>query len=325
MRQRPVATLAISSAALLLAACAVAPFTTSQKDPKAWESTRTMVAGDELDTVLVDDQLLEDAIREMEPGVTGDKRAMIAQVRAANNGTGGRGLSGLGGDLGHAFLDAAGDALKPGQGNIDKQERVTTTTHGKIIDYEYRPSPGDWMVGGGKLHVITMIETVKTKRNPTTPPPAQVRREAFKWEISVADGGFTVHQKQSGAQPFPGTFDFSIPMITRVNLLGFKYKLYARGTVITIDKVYYGGRDFDPAKWDDPSVWEEIPKTGGGDLKKYQGVYRVDADSCIDLLFVEYTWDDPNHPPIPLDIDELKKPPFYCLGRCDNPPIINTK
>ena len=209
-------------------------------------------------------------------------------------------------------------------GKVDKRDRVTTTTFGKIIDYEYIPSSKDWRTGSGRLHVITMFETVKQRRNPNPPPP-KVTRQAFKWEISVGAEGFTIHDKQAGDQPFPGTMDFSVPMKTRVELLGFEHKLWAEGNAISIDKVYHAGNNFDPANWDDPNVWTLIPKTGGGPLKKFQGMYDVDQDSCIDLMFVPYKRNPPSDPPIPINMSELSAPPFYCLGRCKNPPIINTK
>jgi hypothetical protein len=42
-------------------------------------------------------------------------------------------------------------------------------------------------------------------------------------------------------------------------------------------------------------------------------------------MFVPYAREDPSDPPIPVNMDELTAPPFYCLGRCDDPPIINTE
>ena len=60
-------------------------------------------------------------------------------------------------------------------------------------------------------------------------------------------------------------------------------------------------------------------------MKKYQGLYDVDENSCIDMMFVRFTRPDPSDPPIPINMNELTAPPFYCLGRCEDPPIINTE
>jgi hypothetical protein len=181
MKRHLMISLCATAAMVALAACESDPLFTSQSPAMDWESTKTMIRGDEADTVLVDDQLLEDAVRDM--GATGSSnniKTLISEVRAQNGGRGGKGLSGLGGAFGHAFFDAAEDALK-NNGKIDKQERVTTTTFGKIIDYEYAFSPTDWSIGSGRLHVITMVETVKNKRNPNpNPPPPKVTRQAFK-------------------------------------------------------------------------------------------------------------------------------------------------
>jgi hypothetical protein len=253
MKRQLMISLCATAAMVALAACESDPTFTSQSTAMDWESTKTMIRGDEADTVLIDDQLLEDAVRDM--GATGSSnniKTLISEVRVQKDGMGGKGLSGLGGAFGHAFFDAAEDALK-NNGKIDKQERVTTTTFGKIIDYEYAFSPTDWSIGSGRLHVITMVETVKNKRNPNpNPPPPKVTRQAFKWEISVSSGGFEVHDKVAGDQPFPGTMDFSVPMKTRVDLLGFEYKLWAEGNAIEIDNVYHAGNSFDPANWADP-------------------------------------------------------------------------
>jgi hypothetical protein len=332
MRSHSVVALTLATVAMLLASCAKAPLIPSEQTAQDWKENRTIIGGDEADTVLVDDQLLLEAVRSMGPTDASDNiRQLIAQVRAANGGKGGKGLSGLGGAIGHAFLDAAEDALKPGQGNIDRQQRVRTRTYGKIIDYEYVPSSAGWSAGTGKLHVIMVTETVRRNRGPGA-PPGQVKRQAFKWEISVVSNGFTVHKKVPSPgwppppawQPFPLTMEFSAAMKRRVELRSFEYKLWAEGSPISIDTVYHGGNNFDPAKWDDPNVWTAIPRSGPH-MKKYQGLYDIDQYSCIDLMFVPYAREDPSDPPIPVNMDELTAPPFYCLGRCDDPPIINTE
>ena len=51
-------------------------------------------------------------------------------------------------------------------------------------------------------------------------------------------------------------------------------------------------------------------------LPESHPLYGTTAESCIDMMFV-------GEPPETLPPGAA--PPFYCLGRCDNPPLINTK
>lgn len=79
----------------------------------------------------------------------------------------------------------------------------------------------------------------------------------------------------------------------------FNHKLWARGTMLRVTKVER--------------------KTGNAPfvlLPKTNPLYQVTPDSCVDMMFA-------GTPPATLPPGAA--PPFYCLGRCKHPPVINTK
>ena len=56
--------------------------------------------------------------------------------------------------------------------------------------------------------------------------------------------------------------------------------------------------------------------------QRYKSIFAKDDQACFDMLFVNDP-DDPNTLPggrLPAG----SGPPYYCLGRCNNPPIVNT-
>lgn len=131
------------------------------------------------------------------------------------------------------------------------------------------------------------------------------KTEAFKWEVTVKEGGFEVREKVDSVDPFPGTIPFTPAMIARINKLKFKYKLFAKGAdSIKIEKVWHKN-NVSAGSWGQP-----IKKTN----KKYGGLYNQLAENCIDMLFVDF-------PPRELG---TMGPPLYCLGRCAKPLLVNT-
>jgi hypothetical protein len=92
----------------------------------------------------------------------------------------------------------------------------------------------------------------------------------------------------------------------------FDYKLYAFGNHIEV-KNYWEAKDLVNA----PFVWTKYTKNTPNMPPEIAAYFQKDRDACIDMMFE-------NYPPQTL-------PPgaaagvFYCLGRCKNPPIVNTK
>jgi hypothetical protein len=91
-------------------------------------------------------------------------------------------------------------------------------------------------------------------------------------------------------------------MKARIDARGYMYKLWATGTDIEIDEV--------ARKAGNSPNFVTLPSSNPNYAKLYEEI----DDNCIDMLFVAYP---------PATLGSLG-PPFYCLGRCQDPLIINT-
>lgn len=119
----------------------------------------------------------------------------------------------------------------------------------------------------------------------------------FRWHV-FAD--FQVAPKvDSGpgfnpADVFPNADTVPISITTAS---GFSHKLWARSDAlkVTLAEKKLGAGSFSP-----------LPPP----------FYQPAAGSCIDMMFAGYP---------PEKLPSTASPPFYCLGRCKYPPIINTK
>ena len=197
---------------------------------------------------------------------------------------------GLGGVLAHEFLNAAKATLDR-SGRFDPSKRVYEFFYGQTEEFVF-----DKDDGSGRIVNTTYFTTVTV---PLGVGPIVSTTDSYRWDIAVEPGGFTVVPKTSNPNdPFPGTLDFSPAMLNRINALGFQYKLWAKGTLIDIVAIEFkpnGAANYSLVPASDP---------------RYD---RTDAN-CVDMLFV-------NFPPPVLG---TLQPPLYCLGRCDNPMLINT-
>ena len=138
---------------------------------------------------------------------------------------------------------------------------------------------------GGYLEVKTIVRRFNAAG-------AQIAKNRYFWAISIRPDTFTVHRRND-VDPddvFPGTLPISL---SHVEERGLDHKLYATGENqgIVVLGVYQNGTL----------------------LPQSHPYYDMTPTSCIDLLFNGY-------PPE----DELPEQRFYCLGRCDSPPIVNT-
>lgn len=164
---------------------------------------------------------------------------------------------------------------------------------GKIRDYIYDDSKKS-----GHLAVETKVETFKTIANFSRRVPDRV--EYFHWDIEV-EGIYQV-QTYSGDpfDPFPGTVQFPPEALGpegSIQKRGLDHKLWAKGKGIVVRHVYR--------------------QVGAGPLERLPAghpYYETTEESCIDLLFKGF-------PPA----RELPPQESYCLGRCDQPQVVNTK
>ncbi len=228
------------------------------------------------------------------------------------------GLTGVGGIFGHAFVEAAARKhirnINRGAGvwgRFDPLSSVEMNLAGQIVDYHH--NDGD---GSGRIESITYIEYAYTP--PGGGAPVEWT-DAYRYKVVIDPGGFEVVPRcdvnppqctPGDTDPFPGTIGFDSQTLQRIwdPTDGFRYKLWANGTEIRVTEVkrvanYTGGVDW--------STVPALPNAG-----PYARLYETDADSCVDMMFQ-------NEPPETLPDDAA--PPFYCLGRCADPLLINTR
>ncbi len=175
----------------------------------------------------------------------------------------------------------------------DGQRQVIT---GKIRDYVYDDS-----TKGGHLAVDTRVEIFKTDESFVAHKPDVTLR--YHWDIEIQPGTFEV-QPHSGndLDPFPGTAKYPVPIqFTKATLKdikkrGLKYKLFAKGEEIVVRHIYQ--------VFDDGSI-ERLPDTDPW--------YQSTEESCIDIMFDRF--------PPAIDLPPQRG---YCLGRCDQPQVVNT-
>ena len=195
-------------------------------------------------------------------------------------------FEGISGIYGREVLRALQDVV----GRSDADAKVDAS--GQITHYGLNYD------GSGCMRVKTRI--VRKSDGET-----EVKR--YKWHVRVARGGFSVVPKsnENSRNPFPRTLDISDndELLDRIDEEGFKYKLWAKGYAIQVHDVYYRGPTDDSFSRVEPND----PKMGH--------LYKSTRSSCIDMMF---------QAPPPSSLPPGAEPPFYCLGRCDHPRLINT-
>jgi hypothetical protein len=164
---------------------------------------------------------------------------------------------------------------------------------GKIRDYNYMDATKS---GHLAVDVTTQFFASVEDRDAGRPP---VRAELLHWDIDV-DGAYEVHERGTDRNnPFPQV-DLALPGHAIASIWSpvrdLKYKLHAKGMGIIVRHIY---------RKVDGGAMELLPSTDHR--------YTQTDESCIDLLFNPY-------PPE----RELPSQNGYCLGRCEDPAIINT-
>lgn len=224
-------------------------------------------------------------------------------------------LAGLGGIQSRMALRSARPTLGA-NGNF-KKKLTTFTVKGEIqetVDGE----DGFYFEPGQPMHMwVEMITTA------TGDPEGAVETESIAemFRVEIPANGVVVERKAgTGANVFPG-FAGAAFAIDDTMASGFGYKLWAVGTQVKVTH-YWIDDDYDPSG--DP-VYEKY--TASTAPPRYQSIFADDPAACIDMMFEK----DPT-----LDVTDGgalnegklpagSEPPYYCLGRCMNPPIVNTR
>ena len=257
--------------------------------------------------VLSDEQLLLRALNTQFPSFKGDDlEQVIGRIDASFEGETPPDLpefQGLGGIFNIAFLRAARLTLGS---SFSRTKRVHLFVHGQIIDYEFleqRDRSGNLLgMGSGRIGDIVYFTTVVTPETPRDySGENRVRTDAVLLRVEVPkEDGFTVVEREYSdpSDPFPNTLPFTRAMLSDIDLYGYQYKLWSRGDSIVVRQI----------------ATKDHGQPAFTDLPMSDPRYTVGPDSCIDMLFQA-------HPP--RDLAGLG-PPFYCLGRCDHPGLVNT-
>ena len=213
----------------------------------------------------------------------------------------------LGGMAGIQITELAHATLLNGSRNHGGR-RAGLLSYGQIEDFSY-----DSSTKSGSLKVIQVYSRGLGRRNNS-------RQYALRFHVSVAADGFHVDTKDLSKNPanvFPNAALATGIVIDAQTASQFNYKLYARGTKISVTRIDWD-RDFDLAT----PAWKQVLPTADplvpGNIRNdpvWAQIMLPDADACIDMMFAG---------PPPSSLPNGARPPFYCLGRCANPPIINT-
>lgn len=212
-----------------------------------------------------------------------------------------RGLSGI---TGRNFLDVAGSP-----GNADTTKNVSV--RGQILDkcLHDKNLPGYYYDKRSK-HLRLCVAMV-TEIGPPRRPDNQVIYQYFHVEAKHA----RVDQRVSNPNdifPVAAAATGLVLEATPENA-NFNFKLFASGNHIEV-KEYWEAKA--PASAPQPP-WMKYTKNSPNLPPEIAAYFQKDRNACIDMMFE-------NDPPETL-------PPgaaagvFYCLGRCKNPPIVNTQ
>ncbi|WP_300034012.1 hypothetical protein [uncultured Roseobacter sp.] len=213
--------------------------------------------------------------------------------------------NGVSGITGRALLRAA-------QGGKNANDKREVLVRGQILEYcEHDKSlPGyhyDKNTGHLRLCVIMETEIVKSKNANN-----RIRYQYFHVEAKKA----RVDTKNTSdpANVFPAAAAATGLKVNATTAANFNYKLYAAGKNIEVKQYWEANAKNKQAN----PAWKKYVKGQPGIPKRIADYFETDHDGCIDMMF-----------PLPSVPETL--PPgaaggiHYCLGRCENPPIVNTR
>lgn len=227
---------------------------------------------------------------------------LIEDVRNKNANTAGgtNPFKGLGGGYYHTLLRAAKGKVGA-DSEYDASRTSTVELSGTITDYSFSRNGNK---GSGEL----TVETYQTVLH----DGGIVEVSNYVWTIEINPNGYDIHTHSGNRDdPFPGTLFFDDDMLDRIEDRGFNVKLHASGPgAIKIKNVEKDGFDIEPS---DP---------------QYGHLLQTSQDDCIDI-FLKVETDangDPILDEIPETYVELMADEYsYCLGRCANPAIVNSR
>jgi len=234
-----------------------------------------------------------------------------------------------------ALLHAPGQKMK-GAGGIQARTAAAVATvalnasgkyEGAFTSYSVKGKiqsavgneSGFYFVPGEPMHIwVQMITTAS--RTTGANPVSFGRAEMFRVEVPA--GAMHVEQKTgSGGNVFPIFGAAAFPIDSNMADV-FNYKLWAVGSQVQVTD-YWIDQNYNSASG--PIYTEKY--TAATAPAEFQSIFDSDPDACFDMMFELNPGLDVsdggalNNGNLP----STAEPPYYCLGRCANPPIVNTR
>lgn len=279
------------------------------------------VAGANVNDDLRDRQKLNGLLNRLEAPSKTTPKGRIDAYLASNRRT----LKGLGGIQSRTSAKVAAVAL-------DKSGRFAgpLTTYEVIgkIQRDVNGETGFHFIPGQPMHI--WVEVITTATRTQGPDPASLSR-AEMFRVEVPAGAMRVEQRSSDTGdifPIFGAAAFKLGE-TPENM-DFAYKLWAVGTHVRVtdywlDENYVSGSPnyitFSAAN--PPALTDPIrPK-----YDEIASIFEADEDACFDMMFKLNPGLEVSQGGALVggNLPSTASPPYYCLGRCKNPPIVNTR
>lgn len=245
------------------------------------------------------------------PGASTPKGRINALLRNPN-----KQLKGAGGIQARTAAAAAAVALNA-QGRF--QGGFTSYSVKGQIQSAVGNESGFHFVPGEPMHI--WVQMITTASRTTGPDPVSFGR-AEMFRVAVPAGAMHIEQKTGpDNNVFPIFGAVAFPINAQMADV-FNYKLWAMGTDVRITD-YWIDRNYNSASG--PNYTEKY--TASNAPAELQSIFEADPDACFDMMFELNPGLDVsdggalNNGNLP----STAEPPYYCLGRCANPPIVNTR
>lgn len=220
-------------------------------------------------------------------------------------------MDGLGGIQARAVLEVAKLTLGPDGKFSRKLDGEAVDVLGKIESFYYKP--------GEPMHVTVQMITTASGVGGTY-------KRAEKYRVEIPAGAMHLEERTGpDDNMFPIFGREAFPVAKRPDLV-FNWKLWAAGVDVRVTDYWWTN-----VFTNDVPVYSDIQKYGKSNPtnpipSKYKNIFASDPDACFDMMFLLNPGDQsPNGALVNGELPPGSKPPYYCLGRCSNPPIVNTR